>query len=462
MSDFDALVNELLMSRPELTREEVMKRVKEKKETVGAGYLTDQGALFLVAGELGVSLQRSVSSDLSIKELRIGANDVTVSARVLAIYPTSSYQKKDGGTGRYRRLVLFDKEGSIRLTVWDEQVEIEKLGVSVGTPVRVVGGYIKQGLDGKPNLSVGKRGKLELVEDEAARKLPMLNDAAKKLPKLTEETRFTAIEGVASSEPRYSEFVREDGSKGSLFQFEMTNERGNDRTRVVIWSPSDRPEIKAGQKLVLTNLRSKRSSRGEFELHGDAGTAILAGQKVASELRVVTVMDGVGGQFVLAVDRDKRVKALEIAVGNGLHSGELVLVTPDSESDGRLVCKSPGALTRVNDGAFPPLAELSTKVENARDESASIMVEVIALSQPVVEDVRLKDGSTVKKGEVVVGDDTGEISVVGWREQASKLSGIQPGERLRFVGVTPKSARMGAWVIQISGLTVVARVKGSN
>ena len=100
MYDFDALIGELHAGRPELNREEVMRRIEEKKKTVGAGYLTDQGALFLVAGELGVSLRKAeASSDMRVGDLYIGANDVTVVARVLAVYPFAVYNKKDGGQG---------------------------------------------------------------------------------------------------------------------------------------------------------------------------------------------------------------------------------------------------------------------------------------------------------------------------------------------------------------------------
>ena len=465
MSDFDVLVDELLRSRPELTREELMRRVKEKKDTVGAGYLTDQGALFLVAGELGVSLQRAISSDLAIKELRVGANDVTTVARVLGTYPTSTYQKKDGGSGRYRRLVLFDREASIRLTVWDDQVdEVEKQGIGVGTPVRVVSGYVKQGLDGKPNLSLGKRGRLEsLKEETVAGKLATVGDVTERLTKLTEERSFRAIECIVSSEPRYSEFVREDGSQGSLLQFEIMDDSKKDRCRVVIWSPSSRPEIRVGQRVSLTNLRAKRSSRGELELHGDAGSTIISDVKTTPvELRVVATTNSTAGTTVLAVDKEKRIKALEVASDHGLKVDDVVTVLPEREFDGRIVCKSPGSLSRGRGDSFPGLSELSTKVRSARDESAQIMVEVIALSHSVVEDIRLKDGSTVKKGEIVVGDDTGEIAVVGWREHSAKFSGIQPGERLRIVGVSPKETKMGAWILQASALTVVERVKGRD
>jgi replication factor A1 len=461
VSDFETLVDELLRSRPELTREELLRRIEEKKDTVGAGYLTDQGALFLVAGELGVVLQRTVSSDLSIKDLHIGANDITVVARVLGIYPVATYQKKDGGSGRYRRLVLFDKERSVRLTVWDDQTgEPEKLGIVVGAPVRVVSGYVKAGLDGKPNLNLGQRGRLELVKEEAVTdKLVSLDSLSEKLTKLTEERPFPVVECVVSSEPRYSEFVREDGSSGSLFQFEVAGDGSKDRHRVVIWSPSSRPDLKVGQRVKLTNLRSKRSSRGDLELHGDAGSTILAGSKSASmELRVAAVSNTAGNSTVLALDKEKRVKVVEVALDLELKGGDVVSVSPDQESGSRIVCKSPGSLSLVKEDGFPSLAELSVKVKNARDEASQIMVEVIALSRGAVVDVRLRDGSVVKKGELVVGDDTGEIEVVGWREDSNRFSGVEPGERLRIVGLTPKATKMGAWTLQASALTIVERL----
>ena len=111
---------------------------------------------------------------------------------------------------------------------------------------------------------------------------------------------------------------------------------------------------------------------------------------------------------------------------------------------------------------MPPLEELVTKLRDAKGEGAQIMVEVIALSQGTVDDVRLRDGSTVKKGELVIGDDTGEIKLVAWRELSARLSGIQPGERLRVVGVVVKPTNMGVWVLQVSNLTVVERLRGRS
>lgn len=464
MYDFETLIGELLQSKPELGRDEVLRRIEDKKRTVGAGYLTDQGALFLVAGELGVSLRRDdASSHMTIKDLYIGANDVTVVARVLAVYPVATFSKKEGGEGRYQRLTLFDGKNSARLTVWEEGLgQLEKVGLKVDSVVRVASAYVKQGLDGKPNLNLGKRGRLEVLADEKlAAKLPSISTLAQKLPSLTKEEQFVALECVVSSEPRYSEFVRSDGSEGSLFQFGVAHDGGKE-TRVAIWSPTARPELKRGQRVRITNVRARRSSNGDFEVHGDAGSAIIVGPPAErSELRVAATSSTQSTKIVLGVGKDKKVRFIE--VGKGVKEpaqNDVVAAAPDEVRGERLYCRSEDSLSVVEDGSFSGLEELVTKLQEVKEEDSQIMVEVIALSHGSVDDVRLRDGTTVKKGELVVGDDTGELKLVAWRDLSGRVSGIQPGERLRLVGVVPKSTKMGGWVLQLSNFSVVERPRG--
>jgi replication factor A1 len=466
MQDFETLVRELLSSRPGMTREEVMLRITEKKETVGAGYLTDQGALFLVAGEMGVTLQKSISSEMPIKDIYIGANDVTTVARVLAVYPTATYKKKDGSEGKYRRMVLFDGRHTTRLTLWDEKTgEVERLKLGVGSPLRIQNGYVRQGLDGKPDLSLGKRGGLsEVPETDASTKLASLSAVTEKLTEISEEKQYLSVECVVDSEPRFSEFVRSDGSPGSLFQFGACDSGGRYRARIVIWNPTEKPELKRGQRIVITNLKSRRSSNGGFEIHGDGGSLILPGAK--SEplvLRVVTSSKGLNGTLIVALEKTGRVRVVD--VGDevpGLAKDVLVRVVPELDMNGRLVCKSEEAIEVVQGIDFPKMKSLATKLKDAKDESSQIMVEVIALSHGTIDEIRLKDGSLVKKGDLVVGDDTSEMKVVGWRDQAEKLQGIQPGERLRISGASPKLAKAGNWELGLNPLAIVERISGRD
>jgi hypothetical protein len=51
------------------------------------------------------------------------------------------------------------------------------------------------------------------------------------------------------------------------------------------------------------------------------------------------------------------------------------------------------------------------------------------------------------------------MKVVGWRELSGKVLGIQPGERLRVVGATPKVNKLGTRVLQMSNLTVIEKLQ---
>ena len=83
--DFKKMIEIVLQKKPDISAEDVRELIDEKKRKIGAGYLTDQGALFLVAADLGVSFENNQSNLTSIKDLYIGANDVNLSARIINI-----------------------------------------------------------------------------------------------------------------------------------------------------------------------------------------------------------------------------------------------------------------------------------------------------------------------------------------------------------------------------------------
>jgi replication factor A1 len=179
------------------------------------------------------------------------------------------------------------------------------------------------------------------------------------------------------------------------------------------------------------------------------------------ELRIAATSSSQSSKVVLGVGKDKRIRVID--VGRGVIEpiqDDLVGVAPDEIREERLFCKGRESIQVVKDNSFPALTDLSTKLQEVKEEDAQIMVEVIALSHGSVDDVKLRDGTTVKKGELVVGDDTGEMKLVAWRDLSGRVSGIQPGERLRIVGVAPKSTKMGGWILQLSALSVIERLRG--
>ena len=96
LSEFETLISKLLEAKSELSRSVIEEQIKQKKEKIGAGYLTDQGALFLIASDLGVSLAEPLKVEMKLKDLYIGAKEISLETRVMNISPAKQYSRKDG------------------------------------------------------------------------------------------------------------------------------------------------------------------------------------------------------------------------------------------------------------------------------------------------------------------------------------------------------------------------------
>ncbi len=94
MSESQNLIDKLLEQKSELTREIIEQKIVEKKEKIGAGYLTDQGALFLIASDYGVTLTESPKTEISLKDLYAGAKEVSLETRVLNLSIQNNFQEK--------------------------------------------------------------------------------------------------------------------------------------------------------------------------------------------------------------------------------------------------------------------------------------------------------------------------------------------------------------------------------
>ncbi len=70
------MIEILLEQKPDIKLEQLKELIEEKKRKIGAGYLTDRGALFLVAADLGASFDNVQHAKRGIKDLYIGARDL--------------------------------------------------------------------------------------------------------------------------------------------------------------------------------------------------------------------------------------------------------------------------------------------------------------------------------------------------------------------------------------------------
>ncbi|RLI37869.1 DNA-binding protein [Candidatus Bathyarchaeota archaeon] len=96
---------------------------------------------------------------MKISELRDGMRRVNVVAKVLDISePREVYSRFSGTAHRVATATISDESGTIKLTLWNDQID----KVKVNDTVSIENGYIKS-FRGEIQLNVGRYGKLSVL-----------------------------------------------------------------------------------------------------------------------------------------------------------------------------------------------------------------------------------------------------------------------------------------------------------
>ncbi|NWG36079.1 hypothetical protein [Nitrososphaera sp.] len=461
---FIDMVNSLLKQKPDLTSDQVRDMVEEKKRKVGAGYLTDQGALFLVAADLGVSFDSAPKTQSGLKDLYVGAKDITVTGRIMNIYPVHNFTKKDSNEqSSTRTIVVFDKDAKVRVKLWDKQVVApDEMGLQAGDLVKIIKGYVRAGLDGKPIINLGSYSALEVLQDE--KDIPGIDSVTVTVDDVKETQDSAVISGLVNTNPRISEFVNQRGEPSKSLQMQVSNEAGTRTLRAVIWNVDESriPKVfKTGTKVRLIGVRVKQGNpqygNGDFELHGDEGTILeFSGSQQDVDvmpLRIISVGEETGrGSFLcLAVDRAGRPLTLTVdnslASAKTLEPGTMVECVPSRIFGNAVTLAKEDSYIRVidDDSSFPRLEKFESKIRNivATNEPVPVVVEAIVLQAPESSDVSTKSGESVSVSSTLLGDDTGEIRLVGWRAQSPQVGRLSVGDRIRVIGATAGPGKEG-------------------
>lgn len=95
---------------------------------------------------------------MKISELKAGMRNVSVTAKVDSVGQPRTVNLKAGGTNSVADAVISDDSGSIKLSLWGDDIN----KVQAGDRISVENGYINT-FKGENSISVGKFGKLTKV-----------------------------------------------------------------------------------------------------------------------------------------------------------------------------------------------------------------------------------------------------------------------------------------------------------
>jgi ssDNA-binding replication factor A large subunit len=475
--DFKTMVELLIERKPEISAEEIKNLVDEKKRRIGAGYLTDQGALFLVAADLGISLERVPTSLQRLKDLYVGARDINVIGRVMSIYPTRTFLRRDNNEElRNRTLTILDRDATIRLKLWEKKVEFpEESGLRPGDLVKLAKGYVKSGLDGKPVLNIGDSGTIEKIKDNKI-DIPVLEDLAYDISKISDQTDNAIIFGKISSSPRIVDYRNIRGQEGKALQLNVSNEEGTRTMRTILWNISESrlPKIlTVGSNIKLVGVKVKHGNvqygSSDFEIHGDEGTSLELSNAVPEpdvlSVKLISVGKDFGTGYLecLALQKDDKIIALRIdsnLLKSPLKSGTIIQCIPSMILGNQItLSRDDSYISEIDDdSSFPSLERFETKIVDITNSDRPYLVEGIVLQTPSVNNITTKNGESISLAETILGDDTGEINLLGWRELSDLVTDLKVGERVKILGVVTSNGRDGKLQISLKPYSSINKI----
>jgi len=92
---------------------------------------------------------------------------------------------------------------------------------------------------------------------------------------------------------------------------------------------------------------------------------------------------------------------------------------------------------------MPTTSEIRTKIRDLKPSDSIYCIESIILKNPERREIQTKTGELVSLSEMFIEDDTGQIWLKGWRNQARLLDQFSQGEIITVTGVTAKAGLEG-------------------
>ncbi len=142
-----------------IEEEEIDRRVEAKRSKL-SGLISREGALQVIAAELGISFD---NEKLKIDELLPGMRKVHFTGKVITLYPVRKFITKSGDEGKVVNMIVADDTSNIKLVLWDTNhiKMIEEENIKEGVSIEVLSGNMRQG-----EVHMGSFAELKLSDEE--------------------------------------------------------------------------------------------------------------------------------------------------------------------------------------------------------------------------------------------------------------------------------------------------------
>jgi replication factor A1 len=491
MSSTEDVIKKILALKSNLTKEAVERLIVEERAKAG-GLLTEEAAAHLVASSLGLDgAGERIEARLRIGDLTSGLSDVSLTGRVIHVFPARTFSRNDGREGKVLRMLLGDSTGSVAVVFWDEKADhVIASKITAGKIVRILHGYSRE-RQGAIEVNMGNRGQVYMEPLDAIEENFPSIDSFFKTPGDIHSPGTINLYGVVVESFPVSTFTRRDNSEGKVSR--LTLEEGGARMNLVLWdnNADEYSQLETGTRLRVIGGSARNRNDGSLEIHTSYGTIIEILERGAtphepvsrwtkvgslrtgmfsvnvvarvaqfSEVREFTRRDGTSGRVASVLLEDETgnirlslwdddvdlIKDFKIgdliAVENGYTRESLGAVGLNAGRNSTVII-NPEDVQVIETRHEEKLVE----VQDLREGQTNIHIRGRLLETPLVREVETARGpATVASFRL--DDTTGEVRVSVWRNLVKQVENLNPGALVRVENCQVRPPFEG--VIQVS------------
>jgi ssDNA-binding replication factor A large subunit len=185
-----------ILAKTSISTAELDAKIAEKQREL-SGLVSREGAAYIIAREMGLDFfTQRAKPRLEIKNVVPGIKSLDITARVFRVFEPREFTR-NGAKSAVSSLVLADGTGTIRLSLWDQQVTLAK-DLKPGVAVEISGAYTKPDLRGGAEIRLGKRGTLRVLEKSDLPPIENIRQTAAEMQRIT----IASLKEGASAEIR--------------------------------------------------------------------------------------------------------------------------------------------------------------------------------------------------------------------------------------------------------------------
>jgi uncharacterized protein YlaI len=160
-----------------LTDKEIEKQIESKIKEF-SGLLSKTGAIYIVAKENGINLIKNSNKELKIESLEPNMNNINIKGKIINISNIRTF-KRNGKEGKVVNITIADDTSSLRLSLWNE--DVEKINdIKINEFYELKNCYTKKDNLGLSELRLTKKSTIKKTEDIDFKVISKQNNNIKK------------------------------------------------------------------------------------------------------------------------------------------------------------------------------------------------------------------------------------------------------------------------------------------